>query len=40
MLGAGGRYELDVVDVYKHPEAAVEEQIVALEFARLIGNEI
>jgi circadian clock protein KaiB len=42
-----GRYELDVVDVYKHPEAAVEEQIVAvptlvkklpLPLRKLIGN--
>ncbi len=25
-----GRYELDVVDIYQHPELAVEEQIVAV----------
>ncbi|HSW22861.1 MAG TPA: circadian clock KaiB family protein [Burkholderiaceae bacterium] len=25
-----GRYELDVVDIYQHPELAVQEQIVAV----------
>ncbi|HSW22859.1 MAG TPA: circadian clock KaiB family protein, partial [Burkholderiaceae bacterium] len=25
-----GRYELDVIDIYRHPELAVQEQIVAV----------
>ena len=25
-----GRYELDVIDIYQHPQSAVEEQIVAV----------
>jgi len=25
-----GRYELDVIDIYQHPELAVQEQIVAV----------
>jgi circadian clock protein KaiB len=42
-----GRYEIEVVDVYQHPSAAVDEQIVAvptlvkklpLPLRKLIGN--
>ena len=42
-----GRYELEIVDIYEHPELAKEEQIVAvptlvkklpLPLRRLIGN--
>jgi circadian clock protein KaiB len=42
-----GRYELEVIDIYQHPEAARDEQIIAaptlvkrlpLPLRRLIGN--
>lgn len=42
-----GRYDLDIVDLYEHPEAAAKEQIIAaptlikegpLPACRLVGN--